>query len=114
MSVDCLFCKIVAGGIPARRVFEDDLCLCFADIQPQAPVHLLLVPKRHIASLTDAEPGDAALLGHLSMTAAAVARSRGLERGYRVVFNTGVDGGQTVEHLHLHLLGGRAMGWPPG
>jgi len=112
MSADCLFCKIVAGSIPAQRVYEDELCLCFADIHPQAPTHLLIISKRHIASM--AEAADAPLLGHLMGTAAAVARSAGLDRGYRVVVNTGPDGGQTVGHLHLHLLGGRAMGWPPG
>jgi histidine triad (HIT) family protein len=114
MSADCLFCKIVAGTIPAKRVYEDELCLCFADIHPQAPTHLLIIPKEHIASQAHAEETHAALLGHLMGTAARVARSAGLDRGYRVVINTGRDGGQTVDHLHLHLLGGRAMGWPPG
>jgi histidine triad (HIT) family protein len=114
MGADCLFCKIVAGTIPAKRVYEDELCLCFADIHPQAPTHLLLISKQHIASLAEAGEGDAALLGHLMAKTAEVARSAGLERGYRVVVNTGADGGQTVDHLHLHLLGGRHMGWPPG
>ena len=114
MSADCLFCKIVAGNIPAKRVYEDDLCLCFADINPQAPTHLLIVPKERIASPAHAEEEHSALLGHLVAKAAAVARSHGLDRGYRVVINTGEDGGQTVDHLHLHLLGGRAMHWPPG
>jgi histidine triad (HIT) family protein len=114
MNPDCLFCKIVAGSVPAKRVYEDELCLSFTDINPQAPTHLLIIPKEHIASQADAEEEHAALLGHLMGTAAAIARSSGLERGYRVVINTGPDGGQTVDHLHLHLLGGRHMSWPPG
>ena len=114
MSADCLFCKIVEGKIPAKRLFEDDLCLAFADINPQAPTHLLIIPKQHIASQAHAEEEHAALLGHLVAKAAEMARAAGLEQGYRVVINTGADGGQTVDHLHLHLLGGRHMGWPPG
>ncbi len=114
MDSDCLFCKIVAGGIPVRRVYEDELCLCFADINPQAPTHLLLISKRHIVSLAQAVPEHAPLLGHLLAKAAEIARTSKLDRGYRVVVNTGADGGQTVDHLHLHLLGGRPMGWPPG
>jgi histidine triad (HIT) family protein len=114
MSADCLFCKIVAGEIPAKRVHEDALSLCFADINPQAPTHLLILPKEHIASQAHAGQEHAALLGHLLATAAEVARKAGLDGGYRVVINTGEDGGQTVDHLHLHLLGGRHMRWPPG
>jgi histidine triad (HIT) family protein len=114
MSSDCLFCRIVAGSIPAKRVYEDDLCLCFADINPQAPTHLLIISKEHIVSLAHAGLEPAPLLGHLLAKAAEVARSAGLSRGYRVVINTGADGGQTVDHLHLHLLGGRHMSWPPG
>ena len=114
MSADCLFCKIVAGTIPARRVYEDELCLCFADINPQAPTHLLLISKEHIPSTAQTEEKHGPLLGHLMVKAAAVARTAGLERGYRIVVNTGADGGQTVGHLHLHLLGGRHMTWPPG
>jgi histidine triad (HIT) family protein len=114
MSVDCLFCKIVAGEISAKRVDEDELSLCFADINPQAPTHLLIIPKEHIASQAHAEQRHGALLGHLVGKAASIARSVGLDGGYRVVINTGADGGQTVDHLHLHLLGGRPMGWPPG
>ena len=114
MSVDCLFCKIVTGTIPAKKVYEDELSLCFADINPQAPTHLLLIPKEHIASQAHAKAGHTALLGHLVAKAAEVARGAGLDRGYRVVINTGPDGGQTVDHLHLHLLGGRHMSWPPG
>jgi histidine triad (HIT) family protein len=114
MSLDCLFCKIVAGGIPAKRVYEDELCVCFADINPQAPTHLLIVPRQHIASQAHAEEEHAPLLGHLVAKAAEIAREQGLASGYRVVINTGPDGGQTVDHLHVHLLGGRHMGWPPG
>jgi len=114
VSSDCLFCRIVAGSIPARRVYEDALCLCFADIHPQAPTHLLIISKQHIVSLAHTYEEDAPLLGHMLAKAAEVARSAGLAGGYRVVINTGADGGQTVDHLHLHLLGGRHMGWPPG
>jgi len=114
MNSDCLFCKIVAGEIPAKRVHEDELSLCFADINPQAPTHLLIIPKEHIASQAHAGKEHTALLGHLLTMAAEVARKAKLDRGYRVVLNTGEDGGQTVDHLHLHLLGGRHMSWPPG
>jgi histidine triad (HIT) family protein len=114
MSADCLFCKIVAGTIPARKIYEDELSLCFADIHPQAPTHLLIIPREHIPSLAHAEARHASLLGHLVGKAAEVASEAGLDRGYRLVINTGQDGGQTVDHLHLHLLGGRHMGWPPG
>jgi histidine triad (HIT) family protein len=114
MSADCLFCKIVAGTIPAKKIYEDELSLCFADINPQAPTHLLIIPREHIPSLAHAGQRHAALLGHLAGKAAEVAREAGLDRGYRVVINTGRDGGQTVDHLHLHLLGGRHMTWPPG
>jgi len=114
MNADCIFCRIAAGTIPAKRLFEDDLCLCFADINPQAPAHLLIIPKEHIASTAHAEEQHGPLLGHLVAKAAAMARTAGLTRGYRIVINTGEDGGQTVDHLHLHLLGGRQMHWPPG
>lgn len=114
MATDCIFCKIVAGAIPAKRLYEDDEVLVFADVNPQAPVHVLIVPKEHVASLAHTEERHAALLGRLVAAAGKMARSSGLEKGYRVVVNTGRDGGQTVDHLHVHLLGGRAMGWPPG
>jgi histidine triad (HIT) family protein len=114
MSSDCLFCRIVAGNIATKRVYEDDLSLGFADIHPQAPVHLLIIPKEHIASQAHAEEGHTRLLGHLMAKAAEMACRAGLDRGYRIVINTGPDGGQTVDHLHVHLLGGRHMGWPPG
>ena len=114
MSSDCLFCKIVAGTIPAKRLYEDGQCLSFADINPQAPTHLLIIPKEHIASTARAEQAHGPLLGHMVAKAAEMARGAGLDRGYRIVINTGQDGGQTVDHLHLHLLGGRHMTWPPG
>lgn len=111
---DCLFCKIVAGSIPVQRLQEDADTLAFPDINPQAPVHLLIIPKRHIASHAHALPDDAGMLGQLLAAAGELARAQGLNNGYRLVINTGRDGGQTVEHLHVHLLGGRAMHWPPG
>ena len=114
MNPDCIFCSIVAGAIPVRRVFEDELCLAFPDINPQAPTHLLLIPKEHIRSHAHSTAGHTALLGHLMAAAGELARTESLERGYRLVLNTGDDGGQTVDHLHLHLLGGRPMAWPPG
>ena len=112
--MDCLFCKIAAGAIPVTRLYEDEHALAFPDINPQAPAHVLLIPKRHIASLAHAAPEDSVLLGYLLTAAAEVARQQGLDGGYRIVLNTGDDGGQTVPHLHLHLLGRRAMLWPPG
>ena len=107
---DCLFCKIAAHTIPVKAVHEDDLSLAFPDVNPQAPTHLLLIPKQHFASV---EEVPAELLGHLLKTAAAVGK-RELPEGHRIVINTGGHGGQTVHHLHLHILGGRHMGWPPG
>jgi histidine triad (HIT) family protein len=112
--MDCLFCKIAAGAIPVTRLYEDDLCLAFPDINPQAPTHILIIPKRHIASLAHAAPEDTPLLGHLLATASTIAAQQKLANGYRTLINTGPDGGQTVHHLHLHLLGGRPMHWPPG
>jgi histidine triad (HIT) family protein len=107
---DCLFCKIAQHTIPVKAVYEDELCLAFPDIHPQAPTHLLLIPKEHFANVTG--PADA-LLGRLLKIAAFVGK-RDMPGGFRIVINTGDDGGQTVEHLHLHLLGGRHMTWPPG
>jgi histidine triad (HIT) family protein len=112
--MECIFCKIVAGEIPAKKVKEDEHMLAFHDIDPKAPTHILLIPKRHLASLAEAGSGDHALLGHLLVKAAEVAREQGLDRGYRVVISTGPDGGQTVDHLHVHVMGGRPMHWPPG
>jgi histidine triad (HIT) family protein len=111
---ETLFSKIIRKEIPADIVYEDDLALAFRDIHPQAPVHILVIPKKPIAKLADAESGDRALMGHLLLTVKRVAEQLGLSNGYRVVINTGNDGGQTVDHLHLHILGGRHMNWPPG
>ena len=114
MSADCLFCKIAAKQIPAQIVFEDEDIFVFADIHPQAPTHLLICPKRHFASLQEAKAGDQAVLGKMALAAAELARERKLESGYRTVINTGGGAGQTVFHLHMHLLGGRTFHWPPG
>jgi histidine triad (HIT) family protein len=113
-DMSCLFCKIVEGSIPSTEVYQDEQCYAFRDIDPRAPVHVLVVPRKHIASLEAAEAQDSALLGHLLSTAAEIARQNGLAKGYRVVISTGKEGGQTVDHLHLHVMGGRAMHWPPG
>ena len=111
----CLFCGIAAGEIPADIVHEDDLVVAIKDINPVAPVHQLLIPRRHIASAADLGEADAGLLGRLFAVGASLARAAGLpERGYRVVTNVGADGGQSVPHLHFHLLGGRQFAWPPG
>ena|SRR5215471_2708445 len=112
--MDCLFCKIIAGTIPSKKLFEDDQVYAFSDIDPKAPVHLLVVPKKHIASLEETDTADSALLGHLYVVTKKLAAEHNLSGGYRTVINTGSDGGQTVSHLHLHLLGGRQMHWPPG
>ncbi|MEZ5345861.1 MAG: histidine triad nucleotide-binding protein [Pyrinomonadaceae bacterium] len=115
MNQDCLFCKIVAGEIPSDKLFEDDVCVAFNDISPQAPVHILLIPKVHVASLDEAKTDQKDVLGHLLFTAAELAREKGFaEDGYRVVINTNDNGGQTVFHLHIHLLGGRQFIFPPG
>ena len=113
-SPDCLFCKIVEGTIPANRVYEDESCIGFPDINPQAPTHVLIIPKQHIASHAKALEEHTGVMGRLMAAAAQIARDDKLDRGYRIVVNTGEDGGQTVNHLHLHLLGGRPMSWPPG
>jgi histidine triad (HIT) family protein len=111
---DTIFSRIIRGEIPARIVHDDDLCLAFHDVAPQAPVHVLVIPRQPVASLAAVTESDTALLGHLLVVASSLARSLGLADGYRLVINCGRDGGQTVDHLHVHLLGGRAMGWPPG
>ncbi|TAK00942.1 MAG: histidine triad nucleotide-binding protein [Chloroflexota bacterium] len=112
---DCLFCRIVAGEIPSTKVHEDDLVLAIRDIAPRAPTHILVMPRRHVASAADLTAGDGDLLGRIFVTAAEIARSEGIaERGYRVVTNVGTWGGQSVDHLHFHLMGGRAFEWPPG
>jgi histidine triad (HIT) family protein len=113
--MDCLFCKIINREIPADIVFEDDEVLAFNDINPQAPTHIVIVPKKHIATLNDIEEGDLALVGRLQYTAARLAEERGFaEDGYRVVMNCNDQGGQTVYHIHMHLMGGRRFTWPAG
>lgn len=112
---DCIFCKIVNGQIPSDRVHEDDVCVAFNDLSPQAPTHILLIPREHVDSLAKAGPGHSDTLGHLLLTAAEIAREKGFaDDGYRVVINTNADGGQTVFHLHVHLLAGRPFVFPPG
>jgi histidine triad (HIT) family protein len=111
----CLFCRIVAGEVPATVVYQDDKLVAFKDINPQAPGHVLVIPRRHIASLNDLTAPDDALVGEMIRRAAVLAGEMGFtERGYRTVFNTNADAGQTVFHIHLHVLGGRRMTWPPG
>jgi histidine triad (HIT) family protein len=111
---ETIFARIIRREVPARIEHEDDLCLAFHDVAPQAPVHVLVIPKRPITSLAEIADDDAALLGHLVVVATRIARSLGLADGYRLVVNCGRDGGQSVDHLHVHLLGGRGLGWPPG
>ena len=111
---DCLFCDVVAGDVPADRVLESERTLAFRDIRPQAPTHVLIVPKRHVVDLKEAKPEDAELIGYCQLVAAKIARQRNIENGYRTVYNVGPGAGQTVFHLHLHLLGGRPLSWPPG
>lgn len=112
---DCLFCKIAAGDIPSNKLFEDDQLLAFYDIDPQAPVHFLVIPKKHIDSAAVLTEDDAALLGHIYAVIAQLAAQFGIaENGYRVVTNVGADGGQSVKHLHFHVLAGRSLAWPPG
>jgi histidine triad (HIT) family protein len=109
-----IFKKIIDKEIPAQIVYEDDRCLAFRDVAPQAPVHVLVIPKREIASLDELSDGDAELVAHLYLVIRNLARELGLAKGYRVVLNCGRDGGQSVDHLHFHLLGGRQLTWPPG
>ena len=109
-----IFQRIIDRQIPADIVYEDERCLAFRDIHPQAPTHVLVIPKRPIRSLAEVQSSDTDLLGHLLTTTTRIASQLGLDSGYRVVINSGTDGGQTVDHLHLHLLGGRALAWPPG
>ena len=111
---DTIFGKIIRREIPANIVYEDDLCLAFTDVNPQAPTHILVIPKKPIPKLEEAQEDDQNLLGHLLVTVKKVAQQAGLNNGYRVVINNGNDGGQPVDHLHLHILGGRALSWPPG
>lgn len=111
---DTIFGRIIRGEIPARIEHDDDLCLAFHDVAPQAPTHVLVIPKKPIESLAETQDDDERLLGHLVLVATRLARRLGLGDGYRLVVNCGRDGGQSVDHLHVHLLGGRPLGWPPG
>jgi histidine triad (HIT) family protein len=112
---DCLFCRIIAGEIPVKPVYEDQSLLVIKDINPQAPLHVLIIPRRHIATLNDLTSGDDALVGAMQRAAAQIAKEHGYtDRGYRTVFNTNREAGQTVFHIHLHLLAGRGLLWPPG
>jgi len=112
--MDCLFCKIIAGTIPSKKVYEDDKVFAFEDINPGAPTHVLIIPKRHLAGLDKATAEDAELLGYMQLIAAQIGRDRGIEDGYRTVLNIGPRSGQSVFHIHLHILGGRDLKWPPG
>ena len=112
--MDCIFCKIAHGEIPSKKAYEDERILAFYDLDPQAPVHILLIPKTHIASANELTEENAHVVSHIFLTAAKLAKELGLDKGYRIVNNCGEDGGQTVHHLHFHLLGGRSMKWPPG
>ena len=112
---DCLFCKIVAGDIPSTKVYEDDKVYAFNDIEPQAPIHIIIVPKMHISSSNELTDDNAEVIGHIFTVAAKIAKEKGFaEKGWRIVNNCGEDGGQTVGHIHFHLLAGRNLGWPPG
>ena len=112
---DCLFCKMVAGEIEPDKVYEDDEVMAFRDISPQAPTHVLVIPKRHIATLNDLDSDNSAVIGKMAFVASQLAKQEGFaEQGYRTVMNCNADGGQAVFHIHLHLLGGRPLGWPPG
>jgi histidine triad (HIT) family protein len=112
--VDCVFCKIANGEIPSKKAYEDDKVLAFYDLDPQAPVHILIIPKEHIQSVEDITPQNSAIVAHIFEVAANLAKENHLTDGFRVVSNIGKDGGQSVPHLHFHLLGGRSMKWPPG
>lgn len=112
---DCLFCKIVAGDIPSTKVYEDDKVYAFNDIEPQTPTHIIIVPKMHISSSNELTDDNAEVIGHIFTVAAKIAKEKGFaEKGWRIVNNCGEDGGQTVGHIHFHLLAGRNLGWPPG
>lgn len=112
--MDCIFCKIAAGEIPAKKVYEDELVLAFLDLDPQAPTHILLIPKTHIASAAELTAENSSVVARIFEVAAKLAKEQNLESGFRVVTNCGEDGGQSVNHLHFHLLGGRKLHWPPG
>ena len=112
--MDCLFCKIIEGSIPSEKVYEDDMMLCFNDINPTCPVHVLMVPKKHIASLDELTDDDNEVIAHMMLKVKDIAKTMGLDNGYRLVINTGEDGQQSVKHLHMHLIGGRKLNWPAG
>ncbi len=112
--MDCLFCRIMRGELPAKKIYDDQDIFVFEDIRPQAPTHVLIVPKKHIEGLDKASAEDAEIIGKCHLVAAQIARDRDIEDGYRTVYNVGPGAGQSVFHLHLHLLGGRPLGWPPG
>lgn len=112
--MDCIFCKIAGGAIPCNKAYEDDQVLAFYDLEPQAPVHILIIPKAHISSAMEITAENSAVIAHIYEVAAKLAKELKLENGFRIVNNCGADGGQTVQHLHFHLLGGRSMAWPPG
>lgn len=114
MDENCIFCKIIAGQIPSNKVYEDDAVFAFRDINPQAPVHILIVPRQHIPRVADLSEADAPLMGRVVMAAARVANAEGIGDGFRLVVNNGEQAGQAVFHIHFHLLGGRALTWPPG
>jgi histidine triad (HIT) family protein len=111
---DCLFCRILKGEIPSKKVYEDESVYAFEDIDPKAPTHVLVIPKRHFAGLKEAAAEDAEVIGRCHLAAAEIARQRGIEKGYRTVLNVGPESGQSVFHLHVHLIGGRKLSWPPG
>lgn len=111
---DCIFCRIVKGEIPSKKVYEDDQTYAFEDLDPKAPTHVLIVPKKHIRGLKEAEPVDAEVVGRCHLAAAKIAKERGIEDSYRTVLNVGPGSGQSVFHMHVHLLGGRKLSWPPG
>lgn len=112
--MDCLFCKIIEGSVPSEKVYEDDSILCFKDINPTCPVHVLIIPKKHIASLDELQEEDSELIAHMMLKVKEIAKTMGLDNGYRLVINTGEDGLQSVKHLHMHLIGGKKLNWPAG
>lgn len=112
--MDCIFCKIAAGEIPAKKAYEDESVIAFYDLEPQAPVHILIIPKEHIASCAEITAENSAVVAHIFEVAAKLGKELGLDNGYRIVNNCGADGGQTVHHLHFHFMGGRQFGWPAG
>ena len=112
--MDCIFCKIAAGEIPAKKAYEDESVVAFYDLEPQAPIHILIIPKAHIASCAEITEENSAVVAHIFEIAAKLGKELGLDNGYRIVNNCGADGGQTVHHLHFHFMGGRQFGWPAG